>query len=233
VFEDEEHAFQNLITDLVRDHVFLPYGESIKRVCTGNIDRPYLAISFDDGLASCLRAGRILAGQGISACFFVVVGMVGEQDADRVAEFCRQRLDMPPTALLDWDGIEELRSLGHEIGSHTMSHARLSELDDDGLAAELDESQRVLTDRLGRAAHFAWPYGHFADAFPGITARARSAGFDTCAANERGAHTVRAQPERLCVRRDHVLARWPVRHIRWFLARNAMRTSAATNEFGE
>jgi peptidoglycan/xylan/chitin deacetylase (PgdA/CDA1 family) len=232
VFDDEEDAFRALIEDLSRDHTFLAYGDSVERIWSGQIDRPYLAISFDDGLASCLRAGRILTEHGISACFFVVVGMVGERDRERVARFCRERLAMPPTAFLDWDEIEELRALGHEIGSHTMTHARLSELDESSLAAELDEPHRVLTEHTGSAPHFAWPYGHFSDAFPGVTARARQAGFASCAANERGAHTVRADPDRLCIRRDHVLARWPVRHIRWFLARNAMRSTAATNEFG-
>ena len=158
--------------------------------------------------------------------------MVGERDRERVARFCRERLAMPPTAFLDWDEVEELRALGHEVGSHTMTHARLIDLDEPSLVAELDDSHRVLTDRLGPTPHFAWPYGHFADAPAGITARARQAGYSTCAANERGAHTVRADPDRLCIRRDHVLARWPVRHVRWFLARNSMRSTAATNEFG-
>jgi peptidoglycan/xylan/chitin deacetylase (PgdA/CDA1 family) len=233
VFEDEEESFRRLLAELADGHEFVSYSEAVERTWQGPIDRPYLAVSFDDGLKSCGRAADILAEHGISACFFVVGEMVGQHDPAAVARFCRERLAMPPTELLDWDDLEALLAAGHEVGSHTMSHARLSELDEAGLSRELEGSHDLLTRRLGGVKHFAWAYGHFEDAFPGVVGRALSAGFTSCAANERGAHVTTGPRESLCVRRDHVVATWPPAHVRYFMARNSRLASAATNTFPE
>jgi FkbM family methyltransferase len=231
VFPDEEAPFVAHVEALSRDHTIISYSDAIERVWTGDIDAPYVALSFDDGLRSCVRAGELLSERGVSACFFVVGAMVGQNDPAVVGKFCRQRLSMPPTDFLTWDDCEHLVELGHEIGSHTMTHARLADLDSQGLADEIDASHELLQRRLGSARHFAWPYGHYADAFPGVVERVRAAGFDSCAANERGAHASAADPATLCVRRDHLLARWPQRHVRWFLTRNSKRLGAEPSTF--
>lgn len=229
VFEDEERGFQALLADLTQDHRFLPYSKSLERIWSGQLDAPYLAVSFDDGLKSCVTAGRILADRGISACFFVVVSMVGERNFGKVAKFCRDRLAMRPVELLDWDDLEQLLAWGHEIGSHTMTHARLVDLDPPALHDELERSREILCRRLGPVRHFAWPFASLDAAPPDIVSRALACGYESCASAVRGAHTRAASREELCLRRDHVMAKWPPRHLRYLLARNSLVSSPQTN----
>jgi peptidoglycan/xylan/chitin deacetylase (PgdA/CDA1 family) len=66
----------------------------------------------------------------------------------------------------DWDGMmswSELRVLseeGHEIGSHSMSHALLPELDDRALRYEIGESRRIIEQNLGTdVLSFCYPNG--------------------------------------------------------------------------
>ena len=80
-----------------------------------------------------------------------------------------------------WDGMmtwEQLRAMvahGHEVGSHSMTHQLLPQLDDAALAYEVAESRRVLEDRLGcRVETFCYPNG---DADPRVVRAVRDAGY--------------------------------------------------------
>jgi peptidoglycan/xylan/chitin deacetylase (PgdA/CDA1 family) len=68
----------------------------------------------------------------------------------------------PRRALLSAAQLRLLADEGMTIGSHTCSHARLTEVDADAAQAEIADSRRELEDLLGReVAHFAYPYGLF------------------------------------------------------------------------
>ena len=60
-----------------------------------------------------------------------------------------------------WDDLRRYQEAGHEIGSHTVTHARLAVLDEANLLYELQQSQKDLLRRLGPAATFTAevPYG--------------------------------------------------------------------------
>jgi peptidoglycan/xylan/chitin deacetylase (PgdA/CDA1 family) len=62
---------------------------------------------------------------------------------------------------MTWDQLAELEDAGWEVGSHTRSHPRLSQVGDDAaLADELAGSKRVCEERLGRECEaIAYPYG--------------------------------------------------------------------------
>lgn len=78
---------------------------------------------------------------------------------------------------MSWAQLRELRDAGWEIGSHTVSHPRLSELDDERLAAELHESRARCQEALGGACDsLAYPYGDHDDR---VVQAARAAGFKT------------------------------------------------------
>jgi peptidoglycan/xylan/chitin deacetylase (PgdA/CDA1 family) len=68
--------------------------------------------------------------------------------------------------LLGWDDLRRLAAEGVEIGSHTASHPRLTDLDWTGLAREALRSRTALTQALGRPPRvIAYPYG---DADPAV-----------------------------------------------------------------
>ena len=63
-------------------------------------------------------------------------------------------------APLSWEALASLADRGWEIGSHTRSHARLTDLDGGALADELAGSRADCEERLGRpCTSVAYPYG--------------------------------------------------------------------------
>src|SRR5262249_5582739 len=63
-------------------------------------------------------------------------------------------------APMTWDELGGLQERGWEIGSHTHTHPKLIEVDDDRLASELGESRARCVDALGIGAPtLAYPYG--------------------------------------------------------------------------
>jgi len=229
VMADEEAGFRRLIELLSRDHTFVTYSEAIRLVQNGNIDKPYLAVSFDDGLRNCLRAAGILEEYGVSACFFVCDSMAEETRDERITEFCSRELSIPPADFLSWSDMEHLIESGHEIGNHTRAHKTLRGLGGGELQDAVYESLTALRSRLGDdVRHFAWPRGRFFHVDPATTSAVFDAGHESCASAERGCHVAGppCTPEEVCIRRDHVIAAWPLRHTIHFLRRNSMRAGA-------
>lgn len=232
VFVDEEEGFRALLGWLVETgHEFVRYGDGLDALLAGRLTRPSIAFTFDDGLASCVRAARILEEFDVRACFFVVTSMVGERDPERIARFAAERIHMPPVDVLGWGDVAALQEAGHEIGSHTHEHPVGSETTPGRLREDLQRSAALLRERCGGVRHFSWPYGRFRHFSAEAVAAVFDAGFETCASAERGAHVAPAprDPRQLCVRRDHTIAAWPLAHHRWFLGQAARRARPEGN----
>lgn len=123
--------------------------------------RGLIGLTFDDGYEDFLdTALPVLKRFGFSATVFAVAGMLGEENSWEHYGEPRRRL-----RLLDAEGIREVSRQGMEVGSHTMSHPRLSELDVGTLDAEVNESRRVLGEILGMPVEgFCYPYGNLDEA---------------------------------------------------------------------
>jgi peptidoglycan/xylan/chitin deacetylase (PgdA/CDA1 family) len=222
VFDDETGGFRRLLETLgSRGQRFCSYSEALERIWNGRIDAPYVALTFDDGLRSCLQAAEVMREFGIPGCFFVCPSIPEERNLDVLARFCREKLHKPPLEFLSWNDLERLRTNGHEIGSHTRTHSNLASLAPSQMEDEIGNSRRELIRRLGEARHFSWPYGRFHHFSEAARAAVFNAGYESCASAERGCHVRATTPRELLVRRDLVVARWPVRHVLYFLARNS------------
>ena len=73
--------------------------------------------------------------------------------------------DVVPTNTMTW---EQLQKIANDplctIGSHTMSHCRLVMKDNDSLMHELQDSKRILSEKLGvEIKHLSYPYGWITD----------------------------------------------------------------------
>lgn len=231
IFQDEEAAFRRLLQFLSRRHTLIGYSEAVEKLWRGEIDRPYVCVSFDDGLKNCLSAARILDEFGVSGCFFICPSMVGETDSQKLKEFCVRKLTLPPTDLLDWDDVETLLAAGHEIGSHTTSHHVLAKLTPGQVSDEVAGSYELLVGRLGGVKHFAWPEGLYSRFSAEAATAVFQAGYQSCASAERGCHVERPQTtlSGLCLRRDYIAANWPLGHAAYFLAANSRSASAKSN----
>lgn len=114
-----------------------------------------VVLTFDDGYVDNLDAVVDLRERGQCASWFIATSAIGREptwaDSGR-----------PQGRMLSASELREMRAAGMEIGSHTVSHARLTDVDDPSLERELTMSRRTLEDVLGaRVPSFAYPYGAF------------------------------------------------------------------------
>jgi len=219
VFSDERKNFRNLLEQLSKRYQFISYSNAVERILAGNIDRPYLTFSFDDGLKNCRVAAEIMQEWNATGCFFVCPNIVGETNRELTDRFCKQQLLHGPVEFMDWDDLEWLKLQGHEIGGHTTGHYNLATLTTDERAHDLALTKKQIERHLGNVEHFAWPYGQFHHCNTEAMQQVFAAGFKSLASGVRGAHA-NNQPiekEALCLRRESIVAAWPLAHIEYFL----------------
>lgn len=145
--------------------------------------RKTLAVTFDDGYASMhSHALPVLSELGVPATLFVPSGFVGTGQPMRWPGIdhwvgTEHERELRP---LDWLQLGDLAEAGWEVGSHTVTHPRLTRLDEPALTRELRSSREEIERRLERrCATLAYPYG---DLDERVVVAAADAGYATAAA---------------------------------------------------
>ncbi|MBY0113024.1 MAG: polysaccharide deacetylase family protein [Phycisphaerales bacterium] len=226
VFDDEIEGFRRTLAEIQKTHHFVTYSQAVELVYAGNVDKPTVCVSFDDGLLSTLQASRVMDELGIKGCFFVCPAIVGEKKRAVVKRFAETRLQYPAMDVLDWSQCEDMLRRGHEIGSHTYSHPNMGDVSVEQAIDELQYSKEHLVRRLGGVSHFAWPSGRWANFGAHAAKAVFDLGYRSVASAVRGCHMPRATPvlpRQACLRRDHVMGSWPLHHNMYFLARSVRR----------
>lgn len=234
IFNDEERSLRNLLDFLLRHHSFISYSEAVDKILANNIDKPYLCISSDDGFKNNLKAAEILKEYGISACFFICPGIIGESNYEKIKDFCAARLHFPPVEFLNWDDVDTLAKYGHEIGSHTMTHINVAKASQPVLSDELQQSFSIIKSHTGNRVHFAFPYGKYFHFTEDARTLVFDIGYQSCSCAERGCHVeqpVAPVKEQLLIRRDNIILDWSLDHIKYFLRRNATHKDLQRNNF--
>jgi peptidoglycan/xylan/chitin deacetylase (PgdA/CDA1 family) len=99
--------------------------------------------------------------------------------------------------MMSWKEVEELHRYGMEIGSHTMTHPRLNNLDAAAVKLELTKSFDVLTEVLGqKPVSFAYPYGNGQDN-PAVRKAVKDAGYLWATTVHQGKADLAGDPYRL------------------------------------
>jgi peptidoglycan/xylan/chitin deacetylase (PgdA/CDA1 family) len=111
-----------------------------------------IAMTFDDGFANFFSdALPICEHHGAVVTVFCVAGFLGKSSSWDA---------LPKQSHLTSGQIREISALGHEIGSHTLTHANLTLLSDKDLATELCESRKILEDITGTpVTSLSFPFG--------------------------------------------------------------------------
>jgi len=134
-------------------------------------------LTFDDGYVdNHAEALPRMSARGFTGFAFVLPGHVDGGAPLRWKEVAGEAEGHPEVMRsMTWSMVEELAQAGWEIGSHTLTHPRLSALSDERLAQELLDSRRRVSDRLGRCAVLAYPFGDWDDR---VAAAAAAAGYE-------------------------------------------------------
>jgi len=130
-----------------------------------------VGVTFDDGYEDFLGAAvPTLEKLGFSATVFVVAGMLGKEN-----NWEHRSGPRPQLRLLGADGVREVSERGMEVGSHSVTHPRLSGLDSETMIHEVAGSRQMLSEILNAPVEgFAYPYGDLHG--PAVRA-ARGAGY--------------------------------------------------------
>lgn len=160
---------------LMRDrfHV-VPLAELVRLSASSEaIPRRTVAITFDDCYHDNLPAARTLAEHGLPAAFFVPSRYVGTEHV------FPWDAGLPRLANLSWDDVRTMAALGHEIGSHTVTHADLGAVAPDEARRELIESRHTIEERLGQPVRYlAYPFGGRGNFRPEYLELTREAGYE-------------------------------------------------------
>jgi peptidoglycan/xylan/chitin deacetylase (PgdA/CDA1 family) len=135
------------------------------------LDRKYLVITFDDGYQDNYQnALPILRKAGFVATVFVTSGKLNQS-----WRWEKER-GRPEARVLSEQQIRQLAAAGWDIGSHTMTHKRLTQESMKVVQAELENSRTALEKIVARPVRsFAYPFGAFNTA---VAKAVQSAGYD-------------------------------------------------------
>ncbi len=139
-----------------KGYIVLSMDEAYQKIKDKNIDKKYIVLTFDDGYEDFYeKAYPILMKYNYPVILYLVPGYI---ETDKVFTW-----DQDPTQskLLNWEQIKELKGEPFiNFGSHTLNHYDVKTLDITTLRNELEESKKILEEKLEtKIIHFAYPKG--------------------------------------------------------------------------
>ena len=188
--------------DALRAFRAIPLHELLR----GPPPQPAVVLTFDDGTEDAVSVVLPeLVKRKLTATFFITTGFIADDEAHRHVE--------EGVRYLIWPEVLALRSAGMEIGSHTIDHARLPDLEDARIREELVQSKRVLEEHLQAPVDlFAYPYNS-------VRGKARAAviaaGYSAAVAGEVHGSDDRFQLYRISVQRGTTVAELQQKLERW------------------
>jgi len=121
----------------------LTASEYVAMLKNGKVEKGSILLTFDDGYESVYTVVfPLLKKYGIKATVFIVPKYIGGKGH------------------LTWKQVKEMADSGLvEIGSHSLTHAKLSQLSEEEVRKEVSESKRRIERAGAKVNVFAWPYG--------------------------------------------------------------------------
>jgi glycosyltransferase involved in cell wall biosynthesis/peptidoglycan/xylan/chitin deacetylase (PgdA/CDA1 family) len=149
----------------LRRHGYRPGNlETLDRLAAGErLSGRYAFLTFDDGyLDNHVTALPLMKAYGYTGFLFVLPGHVDSGDMLDWPEVSAEAAGYPHLMRsLSWPLVEQMAEAGWEIGSHTLSHSHLPQIDDEALVEELLDSRRRIAERFGSCETLSYPFGEW------------------------------------------------------------------------
>jgi peptidoglycan/xylan/chitin deacetylase (PgdA/CDA1 family) len=179
-------------------------GASMDEIFSGAGRRMH--VTFDDAFLEVLGIVPVLERLRIPATVFAVTEFSERGASFSVPELAAEAaVNGGHLETMSWDDLRGLRERSIDVGSHTVTHPHLPQLDGDELRRELRDSRERIEDQLGdRCRVVAYPFGEHD---PRVQHAARSAGYAAGLGLSAGtsAHNRFAVPRLDLYRRDTAL----------------------------
>jgi len=129
----------------------------------GELTEPTVFITFDDGFRDNHETALpLLREYGFGGFCFVLPPLLDDGAPLAWPEVAADQRRFGETMRsLTWPLVEEMREGGFEIGSHTLTHPHLTELEPERLRQELADSRARIAERLGSCDVLAYPFGEW------------------------------------------------------------------------
>ncbi len=113
-----------------------------------------IVITFDDARKGVYASAYPqLKGHGFTATIFIVPDWIEGKSREGHTSY---------SEFLSWEELKELSLHGFEVGSHTLSHQNLINLDPINLIKEIKESKKIIEEKLNlKISSFSYPYGKY------------------------------------------------------------------------
>jgi len=124
--------------------------------------------------------------------------------------------------MIRWEDLQEISASGNDIGSHTRTHKRLSDISGDFkvLKNEIIGSKDEIELQLGiECKYISWPYGRLTDKDKISIDMVQDAGYKACFGAYRGT-IVPGETAVYSIPRHQVELHWPIAHIEYFARGN-------------
>ena len=226
--ESQAANFHRLLKYLLENYGVLTPREAEERLTGKSVppDRgrvPYL-LTFDDGIKSnATVAADILASYGVKAIFFVCPDFLDlppesheEVIVDNIYEGKIDESFPEERRLMSWDDCQLLVQSGHTIGVHSLSHRRLTGLDEAERFREIVAPGQILESRLGVPVKwFAYPFGDI-DSIDAPSLQLIGSRYSFCCSGLRGINLPKMRP--LTLLREQLSVDMPFEHQKLILS---------------
>ena len=193
-------AFVRQVTELAAEG-FVTCGPA--QACSNGATGPRVTLTFDDGFRNVFEnALTPMADFKMTAIQFLVPDYIGKFNEWDLRD------GEAAEPLMDAAQIREWLGAGHTIGSHSLTHARLTRLTLRDAREEIFASKKKLEDLFGNVIeHFCYPYGDWSEALRDLVVEA---GYRTACTTDFGINTPETPP--MALRR--ITVRHPTRTLR-------------------
>lgn len=172
------------------------------RVLSSKAQLKRVFLTFDDGFWDVFEnALKTLRENDFRAIQFLVADLLG-----KTSEWQKASGEVPGK-LMDEAQIKDWLAAGQEIGSHTKTHPRLTQIPVSQAREEIFGSKKKLEDTFGMTVgHFCYPYGDWS---PAVRDLVQEAGYKSACTTKFGVNTSETDPFAL----KRITVRYPSRNL--------------------